>query len=146
MSVSHAKKMGLLSIAAVAVSLVAVGASAEAGSLTGPRRPVMKKLANGKSTYVTPGSTSDPVSDFGLGISGNIGPGGVTVEGIDFGSPAERVGLERGDVLLTVNGIAICNVDDWIAAMRGRSTASLRIRDVRNPGGPPVIRFVNLNP
>ena len=41
--------------------------------------------------------------------------------------------------------MAIMATDDWVRALGGRGGASLRIRNVRDPYGPPVHRFVRLH-
>ncbi len=125
---------------------------AEAGSITGyqPGRTISewRKVRVGnrwewrKVSKVTPGSQSDPVSDFNLGISGSFTSLGVRVNAVDGGGPAERIGLEQGDVILTVDGVPVRTANGWINAMSGKSFVRLRIRNVR--GGPNVFRNVDL--
>src|SRR5689334_17114311 len=111
---------------------------ANAGSLSGHRRPIVKRIktpTGSKQLRLAPGSVSDPVSDYGLGISGDIGSSGIHISSVDSDSPAERVGLEIDDVILTVNGHPILSVDDWISVMdQNNGHVRLRVRDGRNPG------------
>jgi S1-C subfamily serine protease len=102
-------------------------------------------IRSGGTQGVTPGSSSDLISDFGLGVNGTfIGGTGVQVDSVDAGSPAERVGLEQGDVILDVDSIAVTNPNSWIKAMEKKNRVRLRIRNGRDPGGPVVFRDVNL--
>lgn len=144
MNLSHCLKRSVV-LSAVVASLMLGSTVAEAGSLRGPRKSQKQSFTvNGRTVQrVTPGSQSDPVSDFGLGVSGSIGAGGIFVDQVEFGSPAERVGLEQGDTILTVNNAPIQSVDDWINVMsQTNGFVRLRIRDVRS--GNVVFRNVNL--
>jgi S1-C subfamily serine protease len=125
-----------------------MAATARAGTLlaTRPGTVTYQKVWTGHGwknvPKVTPGSVSDPVSDFGLGISGKFTFQGIRVTSVDGGSPAERIGLEDGDVILAVNGIPVKTVSAWTSAMNGNTFVRLRIKNVR--GGPIVFRDVNL--
>ena len=132
---------------AALVPALAVG-GAEAGQMRaqGRGRPQVRtyRLPNGRvvQKYVTPGTQSDPVSDYGLGVSGTITAAGARVTGVDAGGPAERVGIESGDTILTVNGTPITGAPSWAQAMSGQSFVRLRLKNVR--GGPTVYRDVDL--
>jgi serine protease Do len=69
------------------------------------------------------------------------GTKGVVVREVEAGEAAEQAGLQRGDVIVSVNGSPVAGVDEFeqaIEAARKEGVARLR---VRNPGG---FRFVVL--
>lgn len=87
-----------------------------------------------------------------LGIMGHVDRGiGMVVESVQHGTPASRMGLERGDVIHRINGREISN--DWAyrealirAAQFDNGAVNLHIIDART--GRHVVRagFVNANP
>jgi S1-C subfamily serine protease len=57
------------------------------------------------------------------------GSHGVTVAGVESGSPAERAGVQQGDVIVAVDGQAINNVAELRSALaKDKSNVRLRIR------------------
>jgi len=56
-----------------------------------------------------------------LGVSTSAGTGGVTVESVTGGSPAEAAGLRVGDVIVSVGGTRVSEPDDVAAAIQDQS-------------------------
>jgi putative serine protease PepD len=52
------------------------------------------------------------------GVSGTTGVIGAEVQGVDAGSPAEKAGLAKGDIITTFNGIPIRDEIDITAQVR----------------------------
>jgi len=61
----------------------------------------------------------------GIGVEVVAAKGGVSVVGRMAGSPAERAGILNGDVIVSIDGIAVdpADLDTAIARMRGRKAA-----------------------
>jgi serine protease DegQ len=57
--------------------------------------------------------------------------GGIAVLGAISGSPAARVGIRYGDILLEVNGVPVTTVDDYLAARELRDD-HMELRLVRD--------------
>lgn len=76
---------------------------------------------------------AQPGPSYFLGVKyTHNGGDGVLITGVVPGSPAEKVGLENGDVILTVNGNAITGGFDFKRALdNSGGVARLRIRDCR---------------
>jgi len=66
-----------------------------------------------------------------LGIKANEG---VLVMGVQPGSPAERAGLHRGDVIVEVDRVAVLSVDDAIAAIGEHREDTLLLTIQRGDG------------
>ncbi len=84
----------------------------------------------GRLTYVPPGAAkAAPVTPAGPPRRSSIGTipdfgresGGVLLTGTTPGSPAERAGLTKGDVIVSVSGTAIDNLADYSAALKAHS-------------------------
>lgn len=61
----------------------------------------------------------------------DLGGKGLVIEAIEKGSLAERLGLERFDVLLELNGHGISTPDDVAAALRGKVDAKATAKVLR---------------
>jgi len=108
-----------------------------------PGQPVPKRPPPVKQGIV-PGQPSDPISDYGLGMTGYVLPGqGYNVTSVASG-PAKRVGLEAGDIIKTVDGTAIVSEAAWTLAMKGKERVTLKILDGRDPTAPLATKSVNL--
>ncbi len=83
--------------------------------------------------YITPDC---PHSTPKLGFYGYIVPHrGMVITRVMPGSEAARIGLERGDVILSINGQQLCHNGDYERALRRSSGhLDLRVRDVRGTG------------
>jgi membrane-associated protease RseP (regulator of RpoE activity) len=90
---------------------------------------------------LAPGTSSDGVQ-WKLGIYQRVIPGyGLRVTRVVPDSPAERIGLEVGDTITSVNGRAICSLDDWHDALED-SNGFVRLRIVDWRTGRAVYRNV----
>jgi S1-C subfamily serine protease len=58
---------------------------------------------------------------------------GYYVESVDWGSPAQQLGLESGDIITHVNGFAMTYSGAHLAAIGGARSFTLRIRNCRPP-------------
>jgi S1-C subfamily serine protease len=59
--------------------------------------------------------------------------GGVYVGGLEYGTPAQRWGIENGHVVLEINGTPVANLDAFLTAARGLQngeTVRLRVRSL----------------
>lgn len=105
--------------AAVGALAVAFGGTAAAQP---PGRPGPAR------TYMT-------ASQHKLGIYATFTARGAVVRGVEPGSPAERFGLEPGDVVLSVNGAPVFNQSSYLQAMMDSGGfVRLRVRNVRDGG------------
>ncbi len=66
-------------------------------------------------------ATFDEVED---GVLWTLGPDGVAAAEIAEGSPAARVGLRRGDVLLAIDDRPVQDVDDVLVALHGSQSGT----------------------
>jgi hypothetical protein len=71
-----------------------------------------------------------------LGFSGHVVPGwGMMVDSVRRHSPASRIGLEPGDVVVRINGQRVCCYRHYLAALRASNgTAVIIIDDCRGRG------------
>lgn len=77
---------------------------------------------------------------FGAVAQAHNGGAGLMVTHLVPGSAAQRIGLEYGDIILTINGRAINTQEDYIAAMRDSTREMvLTVRNVRT-GQPQTTR------
>ncbi len=68
-----------------------------------------------------------------LGIPRDFNLKGMRVRSVRWGSPAARAGLERGDIVVTIDGIAFRNNAGYLQALRMSSQQpSLMVVNVRN--------------
>jgi C-terminal processing protease CtpA/Prc len=83
------------------------------------------------------------VKGTGLGIRCQATGEGVRVTEVTPGSPADKLGLEPGDVIVTVYGHPVTSAEtwDWLTSYKN-DYAALRIKDVRT--GSLVTRHVPL--
>lgn len=83
--------------------------------------------------YLAPGGGSGQPR---LGFQGHFEWGvGMVVDYVPWGTPAARVGLEPGDVILSVNGRRLRSQSDYFSALRtSGGRVRLVIEDVRSGG------------
>jgi len=109
-----------------------------------PKQPLPKPPIKNPPAGLVPGQPSDPISDYGLGVAGYVLPGqGYVVSRVESGA-AQRIGLEAGDIVKTVDGTAITTEASWTLAMKGKERVTLKILDGRDPTAPPATKSVNL--
>ncbi len=75
--------------------------------------------SSSQSAEATLARSSGPVRWLGMQIE-SFTPGGVVVQTVALGSPAEAAGLEPGDVLREVNGHSINSTGDLTSALSGQ--------------------------
>ena len=99
------------------------------------------------STFLSPDEFEDmKVSTSGtyagIGVEVVPGKGGVSVVGRMPGSPAERAGIQTGDVIVQIDGIEVdpADLDSAIARMRGPEGSQIRLA-VRRDGSASLIEF-----
>lgn len=78
--------------------------------------------------------TLTPETARSLGIATNTK--GVVVQGIEYGSPADRAGIARGDVIVEVDRKPITNVDDFYSVVKARKSYLVRLRKYSPMPGP----------
>jgi carboxyl-terminal processing protease len=107
----------------------------------------MVEALDDHSTFLTPDEFEDmKVSTSGTyaGIGVEVVPGedGVSVVGRMPGSPAERAGIQTGDVIVKIDGIAVdpADLDSAIARMRGPEGSQIRLA-VRRDGSSSLLEF-----
>lgn len=83
--------------------------------------------------YIAPGHSHGTPK---LGFYGYIVPHrGMVITRVMPGTEASRIGLERGDVILSINGQQLCHDGDYERALRrSHGHLDLRVRDVRGTG------------
>lgn len=69
-----------------------------------------------------------------LGISVSSGQGGVRIDSVTAGSPAEACGLEPGDVILSLAGRNVQSPDEVVAAVSARAPGSELAIEVQREG------------
>ena len=107
----------------------------------------MVEALDDHSTFLTPDEFEDmKVSTSGTyaGIGVEVVPGkdGVSVVGRMPGSPAERAGIQTGDIIVKIDGIAVdpADLDSAIARMRGPEGSQIRLA-VRRDGSSSLLEF-----
>ena len=99
------------------------------------------------STFLTPDefedmkvSTSGTYAGIGVEVVG--AKGGVSVVGRTAGSPAERAGIQNGDRIVRIDGVAVdpADLDAAIARMRGPEGSAIRLA-VRREGSAALLEF-----
>ncbi|MGC2460665.1 MAG: S41 family peptidase [Steroidobacteraceae bacterium] len=107
----------------------------------------MVEALDDHSSFLTPDEFEDmKVSTSGTyaGIGVEVVPGkdGVNVAGRMPGSPAERAGIQTGDVIVKIDGIAVdpADLDSAIARMRGPEGSQIRLA-VRRDGSSSLLEF-----
>ncbi len=107
----------------------------------------MVEALDDHSTFLSPDEFEDmKVSTSGtyagIGVEVVPGKGGVSVVGRMPGSPAERAGIQTGDVIVEIDGIAVdpADLDAAIARMRGPEGSQIRLA-VRRDGAASLIEF-----
>ncbi|MGH9682366.1 MAG: Do family serine endopeptidase [Candidatus Acidiferrales bacterium] len=91
-------------------------------------------ITNGKVTRGSIGITfQEDRSDNPIALKELGAPYGIVIEGIEPGSPAEKAGLQPGDVITTVNGQPVHNGTDLVNPIAQTPVGqSLSLRYVRN--------------
>ena len=76
-------------------------------------------------TDTTPKSTSGRGPRIGI-MPGNYGEvdGGVLVAGVTEGGPAEKAGIKEDDVIVTIAGLPVKNIETYMAAMSGQKVGA----------------------
>lgn len=59
---------------------------------------------------------------------------GARIDGVAYGSPAQRVGVEVGDVIVAIDNQPIRSVYEFNRLTEGKSLATLLVRDWRTGG------------
>jgi carboxyl-terminal processing protease len=78
----------------------------------------------------------------GIGVEVAAGKDGVSVVRRMPGSPAERAGIQTGDIIVKIDGVAVdpADLDAAIARMRGPEGSRIRLA-VRREGAPALLEF-----
>jgi S1-C subfamily serine protease len=106
----------LVLVIAAAIGVFHVAAVAEVWAQTGPRQPYL-----GFRGHIV-----------ALTDQGWEGLFGMQVDSVSWGSPASRMGLERGDVIVNIDQVGFTSRTGYLQALRCASQRpSLIIRDVR---------------
>jgi carboxyl-terminal processing protease len=107
----------------------------------------MVEALDDHSTFLTPDEFDDmKVSTSGayagIGVEVVPGRGGVSVVRRMVGSPAERAGIQTGDVIVRIDGIAVdpSDLDAAIARMRGPEGSPIRLA-VHRDGAAALLEF-----
>jgi carboxyl-terminal processing protease len=76
----------------------------------------------------------------GVGLEVNMRDGNVTVVAPIEGTPAERAGLQPGDIIISIDGIFVNkeNVDDTVSLMRGKPGTRVAISVTRDGEAEPI--------
>lgn len=106
------------------------------------KRPGTKEPKAPKKKPVRPSKSIDTGMDLEtltpeiskqLGITGKAQ--GVIVTGLDYGSPADRAGLSRGDIVVEVDKKPIKDVDAFYSIVKDKKSYMLRVRRGGGPSG-----------
>jgi carboxyl-terminal processing protease len=107
----------------------------------------MVEALDDHSTFLSPDEFDDmKVSTSGayagIGIEVAAGQGGVSIVRRMANSPAERAGIETGDVIVSIDGVAVdpTDLDGAIARMRGPEGSPIRLA-VRRAGSEALLQF-----
>jgi carboxyl-terminal processing protease len=107
----------------------------------------MVEALDDHSTFLSPDEFDDmKVSTSGayagIGVEVVPGKGGVSVVRRMVGSPAERAGIQTGDVIVKIDGVAVdpSDLDSAIARMRGPEGSPIRLA-VHRAGAPALLEF-----
>jgi len=107
----------------------------------------MVEALDDHSTFLTPDEFDDmKVSTSGtyagIGVEVAAGKGGVSVVRRMADSPAERAGIQAGDTIVRIDGIAVdpADLDAAIARMRGPEGSAIRLA-VRREGSAALLEF-----
>jgi carboxyl-terminal processing protease len=107
----------------------------------------MVEALDDHSTFLSPEEFEDmKVSTSGtyagIGVEVAAAKGGVSVVRRMSGSPAEHAGIQTGDVIVKIDGIAVdpADLDSAIARMRGPDGSVIRLA-VRREGAPSLLEF-----
>jgi S1-C subfamily serine protease len=117
---------GLLETSAASIPASSGGALVDArGDVTGI---VLSPIGDGRMTYAVPIETALSIADDlrtngyaqhgALGINGIDAPPGPTVTAVVAGGPAERAGMQAGDIVESVDKHAVDSMEDVMAFVR----------------------------
>lgn len=87
------------------------------------RRPVAGKLPpihDPVKPAPAPAPETGKKPFIGLALTDSGGAGPLTVDDLRANGPADRFGIRKGDVILTVNGTAVKSIEDFVKSMRGK--------------------------
>lgn len=74
-----------------------------------------------------------PLTRFVLGVQGGYSPLGMQINAVAPGSPAEKIGLQRGDLILKIDGRPVTNQQEFSSAIDGsQGTVALIVRKVNS--------------
>jgi S1-C subfamily serine protease len=80
------------------------------------------------------------VPRYTLGVRGTYTPDGMRIDAVAPGSPAEKVGLQRGDLILKIDGQTVLNQQDFAGAIDGSQGSAILI--VRKGNNPRPVRLI----
>jgi S1-C subfamily serine protease len=85
-----------------------------------------------QATYVVPDPYVVPAAPYRLGFDGAFTGYGMLVQRVHYGSIAQQIGLEPGDVILAINGRRIFSYHHYLNLLaRSGGYVTLTVRDVR---------------
>jgi S1-C subfamily serine protease len=129
---------------AVVLALFALSNDAEAVKPKHGKARTPLKLKKLPPAKINP-NAKDPFPNLtAIGITGQDNPGGgCFVRAVAFNSPAERGGVEPGDVIIQVENLGVgtaADADSDVMQDLQNNTADIFmfVKDVNNPAGPPV--------
>lgn len=111
----------LILIASVVVILLILGGSIMSAQQDAVQEPVPLRGTEG---------LAPPTS--GIGIAGNLG---FVVNSVQADSPAEKAGLQQGDVILTVNDRPFVSVPDFVKFTTSESDTPVNLKIMRAESG-----------
>jgi hypothetical protein len=118
--------------------------------LVGDNAAVARKLANSVMTLAQAnGNQTLPDYGFEIAMNGlsdrhkaalNLDHG-IVVGPVESGGPAEKAGVEPGDVLLDINGQAVNSREDFLAQLKSGKPMAMHLRNYSRLQGSTDIRF-----
>jgi S1-C subfamily serine protease len=80
------------------------------------------------------------VPKYTLGVRGAYTPDGMRIDAVAPSSPAEKIGLQRGDTILKIDGLPVLNQQDFAAALDASGGSPVLI--VRKANNPRPVRLL----
>jgi putative serine protease PepD len=99
-------------------------------------------MTTGKATHPYMGVSVQPIDSVLAGQLGLTTDTGVLIGLVDPGSPADRAGLKRGDVIESVGGRQVSTVEDLFGAIREHSIGETVTVEVIRSGVPKSLQVV----